>query len=118
MANPSPPPTSLAILPVELLELIITHLIPGTDPYDTFPSTYSASTRSEDLPPFRSADLIRLSRTCRRLHALAKKALREEQEQQQLRVNAVSIQVILGNYDKHRGTSRRYRLAQKPSSRV
>lgn len=118
MANLPLPPPSLVTLPVELLEFIILHLIPGTDPYDTFPSSYSASTRSDNLPPFRSADLIRLSRTCRRLHALATKALREERDHQQLRVNSVSIQVILGNCDKYRATSRRYGLAQKPSSRV
>jgi len=81
-SSPSPPSPFLT-LPSELLALIITHLTPTTHPISHLSILVFRPYKPYYPLPYRSANLLHLSRTCRRLHILTKKQLREERKSEQ-----------------------------------
>jgi len=84
MMPSSPSPSCPFItLPNELLALIITHLTPTTHPISHLSILVFRPYKPYYPLPYRSADPLHLSRTCRRLHILTKKQLREERKSEQ-----------------------------------
>lgn len=79
---PPSPPCPLLTLPSELLALIITHLIPTTHPTAHLYILVFRPYKPYYPLPYRSAALLHLSRTCRRLRALTEKLLGKERERE------------------------------------